>query len=432
MAFDTDIKLRNQMIYQVFPRQYSKEGNLKGVTKDLDRIKSLGTSILYLLPIHPIGQKNKKGSLGCPYSIKDYRLVDPNIGTLLDLKELIEEVHKRDMKIIIDVVYNHTSRDSFLLNEHPNWFYKNEKNEFANRVGDWWDVTDLDYSSTKDLWNELIDTLCYWAKMGIDGFRCDVAPLIPREFWTLARKALKEINPNVLLLAESIDPGFVKYIRDCGYDAMSDSETYEVFDMEYEYDIREQKEGYVKKGAPLNDWLRANLVQETTYPKNYVKARYLDNHDVERAAKYIKDEIKLRNLTAMVFMLKGIAFIYAGFEACDPKIPSLFDYDYVDWTDYNKFGLADLITKLSQIKKDPLFATGIYNIILEECEVAHITYEDNNEMIEIILNLGSCKNSINTKAKNGKYTNLITDEVLEVKDGMIQLIADPVVIKFNK
>ena len=124
--------LRNQIIYQVFPRQHSKTSDFNGVTKDLDRIKELGVDIVYLLPIHPIGQKNKKGSVGCPYSIQDYRKVCPDLGTLEDFKKLIDETHKREMKLMIDVVYNHTSRDSVILNTHPEWMYKNEKGEFKN------------------------------------------------------------------------------------------------------------------------------------------------------------------------------------------------------------------------------------------------------------------------------------------------------------
>ena len=270
MAYNTDLSLRNKVIYQVFPRQYSKEGNFKGVTKDLNRIKELGADIVYLLPIHPIGVKNKKGGLGCPYSIQDYRCICPELGNFDDLKELINETHKLGMKLMIDVVYNHTSRDSRLLKEHPEYFYKNEAGEFANRVGEWWDVTDLDYTN-KDLWKELIDTLCFWANLGIDGFRCDVATLVPKEFWKEARKALLDINPEFILLAESVEPGFVKAIRDMGFEAASDSELYEAFDMLYDYDIYSYYLDYLKNRKNLNIWLNELNRQQTTYPKNYIK-----------------------------------------------------------------------------------------------------------------------------------------------------------------
>ena len=119
MAKDTNVSLRSKVIYSIYVRNHSEEGNFKGVIKDLDRIEDLGIDIIWLMPIHPIGQTNRKGSLGCPYSIEDYREVNPEYGNLEDFKLLIDETHKRKMKIIIDVVYNHTSHDSELLNEHP-------------------------------------------------------------------------------------------------------------------------------------------------------------------------------------------------------------------------------------------------------------------------------------------------------------------------
>ncbi len=432
MAKNTNLNLRNQMIYQVFPRQYSEKSNFSGVTMDLDRIKGLGTDILYLLPIHPIGQKNKKGDLGCPYSIYNYREICSDLGTLEDFKVLINETHKRGMKLMIDVVYNHTSRDSHLLQTHPEWFYKNKKGEFANRVGEWWDVTDLDYSK-EGLKEELIDTLCYWAKMGVDGFRCDVASLVPTKFWIEARTKLEEINPDIILLAESVHLGFVKYIRDCGFEAGSDCELYEAFDMEYDYDIYPYYENYVQNGTGLKDWLNALLEQESRYPKNYIKSHCLENHDFKRAAEFVSDEVKLRNLNALIFFLKGITFIYQGQEACDKKLESLFDIDLVNWENYNKYGIADLIKKCAELKKDPLFREGKYNIIISDLELAHITYESDEEIMICIANLGNLAQHYNIGLKEGVYTNLFNgSDVVVNGNSEIVLTSDPLVIKTKR
>ncbi len=428
MARDTNLTLRNKVIYQVFPRQHSTESNFQGVIKDLQRIKDLGTDILYLLPIHPIGVKNKKGSLGCPYSIKDYREICPDLGTFSDLKELISKTHELGMQIIIDVVYNHTSRDSRLLNTHPEYFYKNELGEFANRVGDWWDVTDLDYTN-KDLWNELIDTLCFWTSLGIDGFRCDVSPLVPLDFWLEARKALKKINPGIILLAETVEAGFIKAIRDMGYDAASDCESYQAFDMEYDYDVLELYQDYLMNRKNLNVWLNALNKQQTTYPKNYVKAHCLENHDRERSAKYILDEVRLRNINALIYFLQGITFIYAGQEAVDDKLPSLFDIDLVNWSNLGKYDLPSLMKKCSEIKKDELFRNGIYNIILEDLEVAHLKYESKKEVMEIILNVGNTFGEVKVSLKNGKYVNLFDNEIIEITDSKVKISKNPIVIK---
>lgn len=428
MAKNTNLSLRNQMIYQVFPRQYSKEGTFKMITNDLNRIKDLGTDILYLLPIHPIGVVGKKGDLGCPYSIQNYRLVNKDLGTLDDFVELINKTHEHGMKLMIDVVYNHTSKDSYLLNEHPEWFYRNKEGKFANRVGDWWDVTDLDYTDHK-LWDELIDTLCYWVKLGVDGFRCDVASLVPLEFWNEAREAMEKINPNIILLAESVHNGFVKVIRDFGFEAASDCELYQAFDIEYDYDIYPLYEKYIQTGSGLNDWLHALIEQEGRYPKNYLKSHCLENHDCQRAAKFISDEVKLRNLNALIFFLKGVAFVYQGQEACDEKLESLFDIDLVDWTNYNKYGIADVIKKCAMIKKDPIFKDGKYDIHLSDLEIAHITYETENEKMVLIANLGSEKGLVEVNLPDGEYVNLFDDSKVSVKDKKVELILNPLIIK---
>lgn len=431
MAQNTNLDLRNQVIYQVFPRQYSKENNFKGVTKDLQRIKDLGTDIVYLLPIHPIGVKNKKGDLGCPYSIQDYRKICQDLGTFSDFEELINKTHELGMKLMIDVVYNHTSRDSRLLNEHPEYFYKNKQGEFANRVGEWWDVTDLDYSN-KELWDELIDTLCFWAKLGVDGFRCDVATLVPLEFWKEARKALLEVNPNFILLAESVEPGFIKYIRECGFEAASDCELYEAFDILYDYDIYSYYLDYLKNRKNLNVWLNELNRQQTTYPKNYIKSHCLENHDQVRSAAFVKDEVRLRNLDALIYFLRGTTFIYNGQEALDEVQQSLFDIDLVNWDNLGKYDLSNLMEKCSEIKKDPLFKESNYDIILEELEVAHLKYESDEEMMEIILNVGNVEGSVKVSLPDGIYNNLFDNKEIEVKDSLVEVNKNPLVIKCNK
>ena len=186
MARNTDLNLRGEVIYSIYVRNHSEEGTFKAVEKDLERIKNLGTDIIWFMPIHPIGVKNKKGDLGCPYAIKNYREVNPEYGTLEDFKNCVDKIHALGMKCIIDVVYNHTSPDSWLVENHPEYFYKKSDGNFGNKVGDWWDVVDLDYNN-KDLWTYQIDTLKMWAEI-VDGFRCDVASLVPVDFWIKARE----------------------------------------------------------------------------------------------------------------------------------------------------------------------------------------------------------------------------------------------------
>lgn len=453
MSKTTSQNLRNLLIYQVYTRNHTKEGTFKALEKDLERIKNLGTDILYLLPIHPIGKKEKKGNLGCPYSISDYRKVNPEYGTLEDFKDLIKQVHDKNMKLMIDVVFNHTSRDSRLLNEHPDWFYHKPNGDCANRVGDWSDVTDFNFSKkeiTKDLMSELAETLVYWASLGVDGFRCDVAPLVPQDFWELAHKEVSQVNPNFIWLAETIDPNFIKYIRSLGYDAMSDSETFQVFDICYDYDIYQYFRKYIEGKTSIGTYTKAIDQQESIYPKNYVKLRCLENHDQTRIANLVPNTTQLINWTAFSFMLKGTAFIYAGQEALETKLPSLFDIDKVSWENLPKKiannqteTMSNLISKLAKLKKDSLMATGNFSIKQgEEEDTAVIFYTEKSELKPegktriCVFNFGlrSGKimlNSENIKIKDGSYKNVLNNKEVVLKDGKINLEQEPIIFDFE-
>ena len=180
MAANTDPRLQNQVIYSIYVRNHTSEGTFRAVIPDLDRIRALGTDIIWLMPIHPIGVEGKKGTLGCPYANRDYRAVNPAYGTMEDFEALVREIHARGMKCMIDVVYNHTSPDSVLYREHPEYFYRGPDGKPGNKLGDWADVIDLDYSN-RGLWQYLTDTLVMWAKL-VDGFlrSCGILAAGPR------------------------------------------------------------------------------------------------------------------------------------------------------------------------------------------------------------------------------------------------------------
>ena len=248
MAKNTTKTYRNQIMYSVFVRNHTPGGTFEGVRRDLKRIKALGTDIVWLLPIHPIGEKCRKGTLGSPYAIRDYRAVNPEYGTLEDFQRLVDDIHALDMKCIIDVVYNHTSPDSWLAEHHPEWFYHKPDGSFGNRVGDWWDVIDLDYASP-GLWDYQIETLKYWAGM-VDGFRCDVAPLVPLDFWLRARAEVEAVRPGCFWLAESVEPSMIRECRAEGISVLSDSECYQAFDVCYDYDIFNTFQDYLEGKVP--------------------------------------------------------------------------------------------------------------------------------------------------------------------------------------
>jgi cyclomaltodextrinase / maltogenic alpha-amylase / neopullulanase len=423
MANQTSIELRSKTIYQVFPRQHSSTKDFKGVIKDLDRIHSLGIDILYFLPIHPIGQKARKGQMGSPYSIVDYYEIDPSLGTLEDFKQLVDEAHQRQMKVMIDIVINHTSRDSVLTQKHPDWFYKDEALNFANRVGDWSDITDLDYS-VQAVSDYMINMLVYWAKI-VDGFRCDVAPLIPLGFWKEAREAVDKIKPNFIWLAESVHPGFIKYLRDRGHDCSSDSETFSVFDICYDYDIYDYMDAYLKNPKMLSRWLEAIMQQETIYPKNYVKCRSFENHDQERLRSKTRNQNHFVQMVSLMFFLKGTAFIYAGMEHSIDHKPNLFENDSIKWDKENT--IEPLIKKLTRIKKELIMSKGNFNLHHDkECVV--LSYQLDDTMMFGIFNLENLS-KVQIPLLDGTYINKLNQQKVIVKNHEINLSDEPIIIE---
>ena len=363
MAQHTDGTIRTKVIYQIFTRNY-KEGTFRAVEKDLARIKALGTDIVYLLPVQPSGVVHRKGSLGSPYAISDYRAVDPAQGTMEDFIRLTDAVHAAGMQIILDVVYNHTSPDSWLAKNHPEWFYHKADGSFGNRIGDWWDVIDLDYSN-RELWEYQIDTLKMWAEH-VDGFRCGVAPLLPLDFWKEAREKVEEVRPGCLWLAEAVEHGFITTCRKRGIPVLSDSELYQVFDICYDYDVYHYQAGAMTGVNTLNDYLLRVNMQEAIYPDNYSKLRCLENHDRPRAAALVPDERIRRNWTAWNYFLKGTAMIYAGQEYSAVHHPTLFDPDPVIELEegaQEEGDLSALMARLSEIRKHPVFEHSSFSAV---------------------------------------------------------------------
>ncbi|MBU1094324.1 MAG: alpha-amylase [Firmicutes bacterium] len=426
MAKQTDSNLKSSTFYQVFPRQHSEKQNFEGVKDDLDRIKDLGVDILYFLPIHPIGVKARKGTEGSPYSIVDYYAIHENYGTIEDFKSLVDAAHQKGMKVMIDIVFNHTSRDSVLVHEKPEWFYKNEKGDFANRIGDWSDITDFDFGQ-RPVWDYLIDVLRYWATI-VDGFRCDVAPLLPIDFWIEARQAVEKVNPNMIWLTESVHYGFIKYLRDLGFDCSSDSQMYEAFDICYDYDIFDYMDDYLKDGKKLSRWLEEIYRQEMIYPKNYVKLRSFENHDQQRLRSKVRDHDHFMQMVALMFFLKGSPLIYGGQEHENAHYPNLFENDVIKWQ--KEQSIESFIKKLAQLKKNKIFVEGNFNMH-HSVDVAVLSYTYQNQFLVGIFNLENSK-EVEVPLIDGKYSNLLNNEVIQVTHGKIELNHQPVIIDTTK
>ena len=199
--------MKSATIYEVNVRQFSKEGTFEKVTNDLPRLKKMGVDIVWLMPIHPIGVKNRKGTLGSYYAVKDYKGVNPEFGDLSDFKALVKKAHKLKMKVIIDWVANHSSPDNVWLEQgFKEWYTLDSNGNVQPTIGtDWWDVADLNFDNSL-MRRNMILSMKYWiTEADIDGFRCDVAGSVPLDFWVEARAELQEVKP-LIMLAEAEGP----------------------------------------------------------------------------------------------------------------------------------------------------------------------------------------------------------------------------------
>lgn len=425
MAKNTNLYLRSENIYQVFLRQHTKKGTFLSLIDDLERIKSLGINYIYLMPIHPIGKVNRKGLIGNPYSVLDYREINQEYGTLEDFKKFINKARELNLKIMLDMVFHHTSYDALLYQKHPHWYVR-EKGLPIHKISDWQDVIDLDFNNP-DLQKYFIDVLFYWIDLGVTAFRFDSAYLIPLDFWEKMRKEIHLNHPDVLLLGETSKLKFIKEKRDEGLNVLSDGELFEVFDILYDYDIYLEYENYLKDNNKLNDWLAKINAQESLYPKNYVKLRCLENHNTNRVASYIDDENRLLNLTALLGYLKGTMLIYAGQEFKAKKTPSLFEIDKINLSSDTK-EINDLFHRVGHLRKDELFQTGIFKIHLQEKEVAVLSYENDMSIAYGIFNLGSAKGEINLNLKEGIYQNILYPNQVKIANGKLSLTNKPMIL----
>lgn len=415
--------LRNQVLYSVYTRQFSPEGTFEGVRAQLDRIRALGVDVIWLMPIHPVGVACRKGALGSPYAIRDYRAINPEFGTLADFRRLVDDIHQKGMRCIIDVVYNHTSPDSWLAQNHPEWFYHKADGSFGNHVGDWQDIIDLDYEQPA-LWDYQIETLKQWAAI-VDGFRCDVAPLVPLAFWQRARAEVETVRPNSLWLSESVEPIFTLDNRERGMVSLSDGEIFQAFDLAYEYDVYHDYIKCLTDEMPLGAYLNEVNRQEFTYPDNAVKLRFLENHDRPRAAFIIPDERERRNWTAFLFFQKGMTMLYNGQENTCFTRPSLFDKDPIDWNpDLN---IAPFLTRLAQMKRDCVFTGSRYHVEDAGNGVIRAIHANQNRLGVGLFSTKGQAALVRVPVPEGRYENAVDGKIVVVEQGLISCHGEPII-----
>ncbi len=373
----------NKTIYELNVRQFSLSGTFKAVEQRLTGLKDLGVGIIWLMPIHPIGEKNRKGTLGSPYSVKDYFAVNPEFGTMEDFKSLVDQIHRHGMYVILDWVANHTAWDNPLVQQHPEWYKRDSLGRMVSPAPDWTDVVDLDYDQP-ELWDYMIGAMKFWVeKTDVDGFRCDVAEMVPLAFWERARKELDKIKP-VFMLAEGEKP-----------------ELHRAFDMTYSWKLHYAMNAIAAGEQSAREIDHLLEEEKNIYPKNAFRMRFITNHDENAwngtAFERLNDGV--RAFSVLMTTLPGKPLLYNGQEAGLDKRLKFFDKDPIEWkiNNFRRFYrrlftlyqgnpalYAGTMTKIPTDKDDQVFA---------------FAREKDGQRVVVILNLSPGRTIVDVRSK---------------------------------
>ena len=363
-------------IYEVFVRDFSVTGDLRGVTRGLGRIQSTGANVIWLMPIYPVGVKNRKDPLGSPYSVRDYKGINPAFGTPADLKALVTAVHAKGMKLILDWVPNHTSWDNVWVTKHPEFYVRNEKGEMSvprddqGKLTDWTDVAQLDYKNA-GLRREMIAAMRWWlTTFGIDGFRVDAAGFVPDDFWREAIPALRSAVPRpILLLAEW---GDVKMHR-WG------------FDLSYAWDSYSNLKA-VWGGKSAVSFVRREIVDLAAMPPGGMRLRFTTNHD-ETA--WDKPPVTLfagpagaRAAFVAMALLPGRPLLYNGQEVESPQTLRLFYQDTVAWNQPGAVEAGAFYRRVMElVRSDAAFLSSAFREVDTSAPDALIAYQRGDAIV---------------------------------------------------
>ncbi|MBI1402624.1 MAG: alpha-amylase [Porphyrobacter sp.] len=393
---------RDAVLYQLNTRQFTPEGTLSAAEKQLPRLAGMGIDIIWLMPIHPIGIENRKGPLGSPYAVRDYRAVNPELGTEADLRAFVAAAHRLGMKVILDWVANHSAHDNPLTQSHPEWYTHSPEGALVPPAGtDWSDVADFDYSQP-GLRRYMTESLVYWVReFGIDGYRADVAGYVPTDFWETARAELEKIKP-VFMLAEWEQ-------RDLHEHA---------FDATYAWGWKEAMQRLVKsrEGAgPIRGYYAG---QAETWPRAAMRMVYTENHD-QNSWDGVAAEIygpAYEAAIALSFTGSGLPLIYNGQEADNDRQLKFFERDPIVWKEGR---YSDLFRKLIALKTaSPALHNGRFGAPMvevptsETADVYAFTRGDKGARVFAVFNLSPRPHAVAfAKARHhGRYVDALTGE----------------------
>ncbi len=393
---------RDAVIYQLNTRQFTAEGTFAAAEAQLPRLAEMGVDIIWLMPIHPIGEVNRKGEMGSPYAVRDYRAVNPDLGTEEEFRAFVDEAHRLELKVILDWVANHSAWDNPLTEQHPDWYTRTPEGELMPPQGtDWVDTVDFDYSQSA-LREYMTESLAYWVReFDIDGYRADVAGYVPLDFWETARAELDAIKP-VFMLAEW-------QTRDLHRNA---------FDATYAWGWKEAVQELVANGSGAGPIRGYYAAQATTWPSAAYRMVYTDNHDQNSWDGVASDiygpayEVAI----ALSFVGNGIPLIYNGQEADLDRQLEFFEKDEIEWRE----GRYDsLFRQLIALKtQEPALWNGRYGAPMIEVpnsasdKVFSFVRGERGERIFAVFNLSGEAQDIefSLARHTGSYTDALSGE----------------------
>lgn len=384
-------------IYEVNIRQYSTEGSFNAFATSLPRLKDMGIETLWIMPIHPIGKVNRKGSLGSYYSIADFKGVNPEFGTATDFKNLIKLAHELDMKVIMDWVANHAAWDNVWTYEHPEYFVQDNAGNFKSPY-DWTDVIQIDHYNEQQQ-EAMIDAMQYWVtQFDIDGFRADLAHLTPLSFWKKARTAIDPLKKDLFWLAESEEISY-----------------HEVFDATFTWEWMHCAENFYKGNTAFNSLYQVLARYDTEFPETAHRMYFTSNHDENTwngtgAEKYGN---MLPCLAVFSCTWNGIPLIYSGEEMPNEKRLQFFEKDAIEWN--GQYLLHDFYKTLLALRKtNPALRSADNSVttfhIITEGGKSLVAFLRKQDVHEVLVFLNLCNEAIGFTIKdqliNGRYINV--------------------------
>ena len=372
----------NTNIYEVNVRQYTPQGTFTAFAKELPRLKEMGVKTLWFMPITPIAQKNKKGSLGSYYACSDYTSINPEFGTMDDFKNLVKQAHDLGFKVILDWVANHTGWDHKWTREHPDYFLKDSATHDFKIASGMDDIIELDYKNPA-LRQAMKDAMKFWVtECDVDGFRCDLAFWVELDFWKEARKELDAVKP-LFWLGE--------------FDELEKPEYGEAFDASYTWTWMHKTEDFYKKHESI-DTLLTVLKKYDDLGDSTMRAWFTTNHDENswNGTEYEKYDNMAKALAVFSITWNGVPLLYSGQELPNRKRIKFFDKDTIAWTSTNELGnfyktLLNLKTNNPALRSgDPLVQTFRIKISDPKNVFAYMRKNGSREVL-VVLNLSGPK-----------------------------------------